>query len=230
MHGPLDAAAGFPGTHILNGEWLYLQCSHYDSLHPEQQRLLADIGVTAEVAHMARPRRASMQAGFEAALEHARAYAAEHGHLAISGKSVRYQGYPLGAWLTSQRSRARRAPSATKRSLALDAIDPWWNPPWPLAWQRAYADVRRLVESGQQLDTSAGFPGIDAELARWLSQQQVTAQSLHPDQRCLLAEIGMVERSKKTPVAGGDDQDAPPPRSGGPPLHARGGPPLQRVV
>ncbi|MFJ7046841.1 helicase associated domain-containing protein [Streptomyces sp. NPDC101112] len=208
VHGPPDAAAGFPGTHILNGEWLYLQCSHYDSLHPEQQRLLADIGITAEVARTARPRRASMQAGFEAALEHAKAYAAEHGHLAVSGKSVRYQGYPLGAWLTSQRSRARRASSATKRSLALDAIDPWWNPPWPLAWQRAYADVRRLVESGQRLDASAGFPGIDAELARWLSQQRAAPQSLHPDQRRLLAEIGMVKRSEKTPVAVGDDQDA----------------------
>ncbi|MFF4088828.1 Helicase associated domain protein [Streptomyces nigra] len=209
VHGPPDAAAGFPGTHILNGEWLYLQCSHYDSLHPEQQRLLADIGITAEVACTARPRRASMQARFEAALKHARAYAAEHGHLAVSGKSVRYQGYPLGAWLTSQRNRARRAPSATKRSLALDAIDPWWNPPWPLAWQRAYAHVRRLVQSGQQLDASVGFPRIDAELARWLSQQRAAPQSLHPEQQRLLAEIGVLaEHSEKPPASVGDDQAA----------------------
>ncbi|WP_345666399.1 helicase associated domain-containing protein [Streptomyces venetus] len=208
VHGPPDAAAGFPGTHILNGEWLYLQCSHYDSLHREQQRLLADIGITAEVARTARPRRASMQARFEAALTHAKAYAAEHGHLAVSGKSVRYQGYPLGAWLTSQRNRARRAPSATKRSLALDAIDPWWNPPWPLAWQRAYARVRRLVESDQQLDASAGFPGIDAELARWLSQQHAAPENLHPDQRRLLAEIGVLAESEKAPAAIGDDQAA----------------------
>ncbi|MFF7415449.1 Helicase associated domain protein [Streptomyces lydicus] len=211
VHGPPDAAAGFPGTHVLNGEWLYLQCSRYDSLHPEQQRLLADIGITAEVARMARPRRASMQAGFEAALEHARAYAAEYGHLAISGKSIKYRGYRLGAWLTSQRSRAWRASSATKRSLALDAIDPWWNPPWPLAWQRAYADVRRLVESGQRLDASAGFLGLDAELARWLSQQRAAPQNLHPDQRRLLAEIGVLaEHSEKAQVtvAGGQAADA----------------------
>ncbi|MEU8686446.1 helicase associated domain-containing protein, partial [Streptomyces sp. NPDC048611] len=134
---------------------------------------------------------------------------AEHGHLAVSGKSVRYQGYPLGAWLTSQRGRARRASSATKRSLAIDAIDPWWNPPWPLAWQRAYADVRRLVESGQRLDASAGFPGIGAELARWLSQQRGAPQSLHPDQRRLLAEIGVLaEHSEKAQVAVGDGQVA----------------------
>ncbi|MFH9405211.1 helicase associated domain-containing protein [Streptomyces sp. NPDC017638] len=209
VHGPPDAAAGFPGTHILNGEWLYLQCSQYDVLHPEQQRLLADIGITAEVARTARPRRASVQARFEAALAHATAYAGEHGHLAVSGKSVRYQGYPLGAWLTSQRIRARRTPSATKRSLALDAIDPWWNPPWPLAWQRAYAHVRRLVGNGQQLDASAGFPGIDAELARWLSQQHAAPQSLHLDQRRLLAEIGVLaEHGEKAPVAVGDGQAA----------------------
>jgi hypothetical protein len=207
VHGPPDAAAGFPGTHVLNGEWLHLQCSQYGSLHAEQQRLLADIGITGEVARTARPRRASLQAGFETALEYARAYAAEHGHLAISGKRITYQGYPLGAWLTSQRSRARRAQSATKRCLALDAVDPWWNPPWPLAWQRVYAAVRRLVESGQQLDASAGFPGIDAELARWLSQQRAAPHRLHPDQRRLLAEIGVLaEHSEKTPVAVGDDQ------------------------
>jgi hypothetical protein len=209
VHGPPDAAAGFPHTHVLNGEWLYLQCSQYGSLHAEQRRLLAAIGITGEVARTARPRRASLQAGFEAALEHARAYAAEHGHLAISGKRITYQGYPLGAWLTSQRSRARRARSATKRSLALDAIDPWWNPPWPLAWQRTYTHVRRLVESGQQLDASAGFPGIDAELARWLSQQRAAPQSLHPDQRRLLAEIGVVTGHAAKATATGPNNQAP---------------------
>lgn len=209
LHGPPDAAAGFPGTHILNGEWLYLQCSHYDTLHPEQQRLLADIGITAEVAGTARPRRASMQAGFEAALEHARGYAAEHGHLAISGKKIMYRGYPLGSWLTSQRSRARRASGPTWRSLALDAVDPWWNPPWPLSWQRTYAHVRRLVESGRPLPRRADSPGRESALVWWLSQQRATLMSLHPGQRGLLAGIGILaEHCEQAPAAGGDGQAA----------------------
>ncbi|MEU9992838.1 hypothetical protein AB0E10_39850 [Streptomyces sp. NPDC048045] len=49
-HGPLNASDGFPDTHVLTGEWLYLQCTDYSSLHPEQRRLLADIGLTAQAA------------------------------------------------------------------------------------------------------------------------------------------------------------------------------------
>ncbi|MEU4040229.1 Helicase associated domain protein [Streptomyces collinus] len=207
VHGPSDAAGGFAGTDLLTGEWLYLQCSHYDSLHPEQRRLLADIGITAEAARAARPRRDNLQARFEEGLEHARAYAAEHGHLAVSKKSGLYRGYPLGAWLAGNRSRARRAPGATKRSLALDAVDPWWNPPWPLAWQRSYARLRRLVEGGQQLPADAGPPGGDAALAGWLSRQRAVPQSLHPGQRRLLAAIGLMEEGdEQAPTAVPDGQ------------------------
>ncbi|WP_437090097.1 helicase associated domain-containing protein [Streptomyces sp. enrichment culture] len=45
--------------------------------------------------------------GFERALEQARAYAAEHGHLAAP-RAARPNGYPLGAWLFSQRNRAKQ--------------------------------------------------------------------------------------------------------------------------
>jgi hypothetical protein len=194
VNGLPDAAAGFPGTQVLNGEWLYLQCTRYSTLHPEQQRLLADLGITAEVAEAARPRRASLRAGFETALAHARAYAAEHGHLAVAGKGVVYQGYPLGAWLNGQRAQARRATRSTDRSRALDAVDPWWNPPWALSWQRNYVQARRLVEGGFLLDVERGFPEADAELALWLSQQCALFRGLHRDQRRLLAGIGIMAK------------------------------------
>ncbi|WAP61135.1 Helicase associated domain protein [Streptomyces sp. S465] len=122
--GPPDAAGGFPGTQILNGEWLYLQCTHYSTLHPEQQRLLADIGITAEAARAALPRRVPIQASFERGLMHARTYAAEYGHLATADKDTMHQGYRLGSWLARQRRRARQSPEPTERSRALDAIDP----------------------------------------------------------------------------------------------------------
>ncbi|GAA0905199.1 hypothetical protein GCM10009574_096350 [Streptomyces asiaticus] len=46
-HGLLDARGRFPGTSISLGEWLYLQCTRYPDLHPEQQRLLARPGIDA---------------------------------------------------------------------------------------------------------------------------------------------------------------------------------------
>lgn len=198
VDGPPDAAAGFPGTQILNGEWLYLQCTRYSTLHPEQRRLLADIGITAEVARIALPRRIPIQAGFEAGLAHARSYAAEHGHLAVPGTDAVYQGYPLGSWLARQRRTARQMREPTERSRALEAIDPWWNPPWPLAWQRSYAQARRLAESQGSLDAGHGFPGVETDLAGWLSQQCAAYRRLDPGQQLLLADIGITaEEAKK---------------------------------
>lgn len=200
VDGPPDAATGFARTAVLNGEWLYLQCTQYDALHPEQQRLLADIGVTAEAARTARPRRASMRARFETGLAHARAYAAEHGHLAVSGKGAVHE-YPLGAWLVAQRSKAHRAASPTERSRALEGVDPWWNPPWPLSWQRSFAQVRRLVQDGHALDAQRGFPGLEAEPVLWLSHQCAVYGSLQRDQQCLLAGIGITaEEAGKVPM------------------------------
>ncbi|MET9418768.1 Helicase associated domain protein [Streptomyces klenkii] len=52
---PLYPDTGFTGLDdSLTGRWLRRQCSTYDELHDEQQRLLAEIGITAEAARTAR--------------------------------------------------------------------------------------------------------------------------------------------------------------------------------
>ncbi|WP_435809952.1 helicase associated domain-containing protein [Streptomyces mirabilis] len=209
VDGPPDAAAGFAGTAVLNGEWLYLQCTQYDALHPEQQRLLADIGITAEAARTARPRRANLRARFETGLAHARAYAAEHGHVAVSGRGAVHEGYPLGVWLVAQRSKAGRAAGPTERSRALDAVDPWWNPPWSLSWQRSFARIRRLVQDGHALDAERGFPGLEAELALWLSRQCTVYGGLQREQQCLLAGIGITaEEAGEVPMTAEEAETA----------------------
>ncbi|MFH0178730.1 helicase associated domain-containing protein [Streptomyces cacaoi] len=130
-HGCRGAADGFPDTHMLTGEWLYLQCTGYSALHPEQRRLLADIGLTAEAARSARPRRTRRTASIDAAVDCARAFAAEHGCLALATKDVSYQGIALGKWLNGQRFLTRRQDGPGAHLQVLDAIDSWWNPPWP---------------------------------------------------------------------------------------------------
>ncbi|MFF5728153.1 helicase associated domain-containing protein [[Kitasatospora] papulosa] len=135
-HGPLDPARGFPTTSYSLGEWLYLQCTRYPALHPEQQRLLTQIGINAAAAAAARPRRRNMRAGAEEALTHARSYTAEHGHLAQVSATTVHHGYPLGLWLAGQRSQQQRRVLSPERQQALHAIDSWWCPPWNLKWQR----------------------------------------------------------------------------------------------
>lgn len=196
-HGPVEAAAGFPGTSLALGEWLHEQCSRFDELHVGQQRLLADLGIGPAHARSARPRRRNLAQAFTAGLEHARAYAAVHGHLATS-KSTRQDGFPLGQWLMSQRNRARIAGKETDRSRALSAIDPWWNPPWPMAWQRSYRDVRKQCSSNQPLVPEDGFPGVEASAASWLYAQCALFEELHPHQQGLLREIGITAETAQT--------------------------------
>ncbi|WP_267715841.1 helicase associated domain-containing protein [Streptomyces sp. CoH17] len=142
-----------------------------------------------------------MRARFETGLEHARAYFAEHGHLVVSGKGTVHEGCPLGTWLVAQRSKARRAARPTDRSRALDAVDPWWNPPWPLKWQRSFAQIRRLVQDGHAMDALRWLSGLEAESALWLSHQCAVYGSLQRDQQCLLAGIGFTsEVAGKVPM------------------------------
>ncbi|WP_237518122.1 helicase associated domain-containing protein, partial [Streptomyces sp. SID4982] len=88
----------------------------------------------------------SLQAerAFAQGLAQARAFADAHGSLAAVARTTLQDGYPLGQWLANQRNRRRtdRHPLPAARAQALAAIDPWWNPPWHLTWQRHYYRAR----------------------------------------------------------------------------------------
>lgn len=196
----LAAEQGFPATPLALGEWLYIQCTQYTELHPQQQRLLADIGITREAAGAARPRRKNIKAHFECALDHARAFAAEHGSLAFAGAGTYRDGFPLGQWLANQRSKASRRSVPSPRARALSAIDAWWNPPWKPAWQRNWYRVGAQTAAGLVLDPSEAFPGVDDELAAWLHDQCTAHEHLHPDQHHLLAGIGITAATARMSV------------------------------
>lgn len=116
------------------------------------------------------------QQAFDRGLAHAAAYAAEHGHLAVPVDET-HDGYPLGRWLATQRTRVAHLPA--HRTAALTALDPHWNPPWPLTWQRRYHTARRALADA---DSPAG---------EWLQGQRARAHAhaLHPHQHRLLAEL-----------------------------------------
>ncbi|MEV8311907.1 Helicase associated domain protein [Streptomyces flavidovirens] len=193
--GALRPEHGFPTTSFGLGEWLYNQCTGYDELHPAQQRLLADIGLTREAVRVALPRRKHMATHFERALGCARAFADAHGTLVNATTDTVQDGLRLGQWLANQRSKDRsyqvRHGAPSPRALALSAIDPWWNPPWTLEWQRSWHQARAYVRDGQALDAAAGFPGTGSVLAAWLTTQCAQYDTLLPDQQNLLDQIGL---------------------------------------
>ncbi|MGV9625465.1 Helicase associated domain protein [Streptomyces sp. NPDC003487] len=114
------------------------------------------------------------QQAFDRGLAHATAYAAHNGHLAVPVEHL-HDDFPLGRWLATQRTRAHHL--TAQRAAALTALDPWWNPPWPITWQRAYHEARRQT---QQDPAAAG---------EWLTVQRQRISDLHPEQRRLLNEL-----------------------------------------
>jgi hypothetical protein len=189
--GPLDARGGFPGTGLSLGEWLYLQCTRYPDLHREQQRLLARLGIDAETARDARPRRRSQRAGEQEALAHARAWAAEHGSLAGVGVSTVHEDYPLGRWLSDRRGQMGRGVLSPGRAEALTRIDPWWRPPWHLCWQRSYEHARQQLQRVGGEELAAGFALMDKPAQEWLRIQQRRYHLLLPGQHDLLDKLGL---------------------------------------
>lgn len=183
---------GFPGTPDWTGQWLYTQCVDHPHLHPGQQHKLAQLGITAADARTARPRRVTQQASFDTGLDHARSYAARHGHLAVP-KSESHNGYQLGTWLADKRKRATNGRLPRNRADALNTIDPWWNPPWGLPWQTAYHTVK-AENRGRTLNTAAGFPGLPPDATRWLLTQCINYDDLHPGQQQLLTHLGITSK------------------------------------
>ncbi|WP_329331172.1 helicase associated domain-containing protein [Streptomyces sp. NBC_00663] len=195
--GPLRPEHGFPTTSFGLGEWLYNQCTRYGQLHPAQQRLLVGIGLTPETAQAARPRRKHMATHFQRAIACARAFTETHRTLVNVTQGTVQDGLNLGQWLGNQRSKdrayQRRHGAPSPRALALSAIDPWWNPPWALDWQRSWHQAHTQVQGGQVLDVAAGFPGTSSALTTWLTTQYAQYDVLQPGQQKLLVQLGLTE-------------------------------------
>ncbi|GAA1291682.1 hypothetical protein GCM10009579_65950 [Streptomyces javensis] len=83
---------------------------------------------------------------------------------------------------------------AAARAHQLAAIDPGWNCPWPLDWQRHYRVLADLVDADGALPAIA--PGVLFEgddLGKWLQRQQQPASWAHlsTEQQDRLSKLGV---------------------------------------
>ncbi|MDH6107786.1 hypothetical protein P3T34_000001, partial [Kitasatospora sp. MAP12-44] len=141
-------------------------------------------------------------ARFEAGLDWARVWAKGHGGSLAAPARASVGGYAIGTWLSELRA-AAQVPAgepgalAPERRAALEEIDPWWCPSWPIVWQRTYAVARQWwLETDGQVDWTAlpqdtVFEG--EQLGRWVLAQRAGWPTLEEDQRDLLAAIGIEE-------------------------------------
>ncbi|WP_331725872.1 DEAD/DEAH box helicase family protein [Streptomyces sp. NBC_00470] len=134
-------------------------------------------------------------------LSYARECASEQGGLAVTTGYITPDGRALGRDLANLRRRANNPPQKqtdtpqdpeTKSDdqqgfeQLLDdlfAIDPYWNPPWSLTWQRHYQQAKLRHDRGESLTQ----PGDTRTYRQWLRNP---GDDLNIDQRELLQEIG----------------------------------------
>ncbi|MGQ4388851.1 helicase associated domain-containing protein [Streptomyces sp. SAS_270] len=106
-HGPVRGGDNLAGLPRRLARWLEHQIAHYPHLDAGQQQLLARLGLTAAEVERYRSwpgRRRPVTIG----LKHARDFAEQHGHLAVS-QPARHEGFALGKWLNLQRHRQNAA-------------------------------------------------------------------------------------------------------------------------
>ncbi|MBI0316536.1 MULTISPECIES: DEAD/DEAH box helicase [Streptomyces violaceusniger group] len=151
---------------------------------------------------------------WEAKLAALRSYRQATGHLAPRQDAVWGEGeamVPVGQHMANLRRKGglgKDPERAQARAQQLAAIDPDWNCPWPLDWQRHYRVLTDLVDADGHLPHIA--PGVMFEgddLGKWLARQQEagTWAQLSTEQQQRLAALGVkpAERPAPAPAAKG---------------------------
>ncbi|MFI8516032.1 Helicase associated domain protein [Streptomyces sp. NPDC085460] len=137
-----------------------------------------------------------------------RAYRRATGHLAPRQDAVWGEGeemVPIGQHMANLRRKGglgKDPKRAAERAEQLAEIDPDWNCPWPLNWQRHYRVLADLVDADGVLPHIAPgvvFDGDDIGTWRWRQQEPGTWAQLMPEQRERLTKLGV--RGAALPVA-----------------------------
>ncbi|WP_461090390.1 helicase associated domain-containing protein, partial [Streptomyces incanus] len=137
---------------------------------------------------------------WEAKLAALRSYRRATGHLAPRQDAVWGEGeamVPIGQHMANLRRKGglgKDPKRAAERAQQLAAIDPDWNCPWPLNWQRHYRVLADLVDADGHLPYIAPgvtFEGDDIGTWRWRQQEPGTWAQLLPEQRERLSALGV---------------------------------------
>ena len=142
---------------------------------------------------------------FQENLEAAKAYYEDHWTLCAPRSAVALDR-PAGQWLSNLR-RAGALDGHPEWKDALEAVDPCWNPEWPVNWQRHYAALREPVRDEGQADVLPGVTIHGMDVGRFVAKnrQHAVWQELMEGQRELLEAIGVAplppeqETSTKAP-------------------------------
>ncbi|WP_328755766.1 DEAD/DEAH box helicase [Streptomyces sp. NBC_00271] len=142
-----------------------------------------------------------------------RSYRRAHGHLAprqdaVWGESDTEGLVPIGQHLANLRRKGgpgKDPERAAARAAQLTAIDPDWDCPWPLDWQRHYrvlADLADTEAGGILPDIQPGVTFEGDDLGKWLARQREasTWAQLSTEQQERLTALGVQPLEAPSPA------------------------------
>ncbi|MEU9322008.1 Helicase associated domain protein [Streptomyces sp. NPDC048295] len=153
---------------------------------------------------------------WESKLAALRSYRRATGHLAPRQDAVWGEGeamVPIGQHMANLRRKGglgKDPQRAAVRAAQLTEIDPDWDCPWPLNWQRHYRVLADLVDADGVLPYIAGgvmHDGDDIGTWRWRQQEPGTWAQLLPEQRERLTALGI--RGATLPVTAAAPAELP---------------------
>ncbi|MEE1943045.1 Helicase associated domain protein [Streptomyces sp. TRM 70361] len=169
------------GTPYPLGSWIQEQRRAFQNgtLRPHRYELLDELGMVWDVA----------DAKFTNGLTAARAYCKKFGTL-CAPRDAMVDGFALGQWLENLRKGAMALTES--RDAVLREIDQWWNPPWPISWQRHWSALAYLLhdETGP-VQVPPGVRACGLDVGTWLRRQLATWPHLEDGQRKLLQKLGV---------------------------------------
>ncbi|MFD0020078.1 Helicase associated domain protein [Streptomyces sp. NPDC058382] len=187
------------------GRWVHQQRKSLRAgeLDPHRKDLLDDAGMVWEPGDEA----------WENKLAALRSYQRATGHLAPRQDAVWGEGdgeqLAIGQLLANLRRKnglGKDPGRAAQRAQQLTAIDPDWNCPWPLDWQRHQRVLADLVDADgvlPHIDPGVTFDGDD--IGRWLTRQREASNwtQLSAEQQERLTKLGIkpVAASSPAPAA-----------------------------
>ncbi|GAA2329831.1 DEAD/DEAH box helicase [Streptomyces caniferus] len=183
------------------GRWVHQQrrALRAGELDPHRKELLDEAGMVWEPGEEA----------WEAKLAALRSYHRATGHLAPRQDAVWGEGeamVPIGQHMANLRRKGglgKEAERAAERAQQLAAIDPDWNCPWSLNWQRHYRVLADLVDADGHLPYIAPgvvFDGDDLGTWRWRQQEPGTWAQLLPEQQERLTALGVGPAEAPSPA------------------------------